>query len=79
MRCERCIQHLASNVLSWGLGYILTMSVFVVCSQCGDTEEYTDEHAARSDGWAELSIDGVVGPANQSEWTGVCPDHSESK
>jgi hypothetical protein len=53
------------------------MSVFVVCSQCGYTEEYTDEHAARSDDWTELSIDGVVGPANQSEWTGLCPDHSK--
>lgn len=50
------------------------MSVFVVCENCGRTEEFSDEHAARSSGWADLYIDGVVGPANQSEWNGRCPD-----
>lgn len=54
------------------------MSVFIVCSECEKSEEYADEHAARSDGWTELSIDSVVGPANQSEWTGLCPDCSET-
>ncbi|MFC6960689.1 hypothetical protein [Halocatena marina] len=54
------------------------MSSFIVCSRCGTTESYADEHVARSEGWTNLSIDGVVGPANQSEWAGLCPECSET-
>lgn len=53
------------------------MSAFVVCASCGHTEEHADEHTARAGGWTGLSIDGVVGHANQSEWNGVCPDCSD--
>jgi len=49
------------------------MNVDVVCAECSETERFEDEHAARSEGWTDLRIDGVVGPANQSEWTGRCP------
>lgn len=51
------------------------MSVFVSCEECSRSERYDDEHAARSDGWTDLAIDGVVGPADQSEYRGRCPDH----
>ncbi|MFC7154060.1 hypothetical protein ACFQPA_01140 [Halomarina halobia] len=50
------------------------MSVFVVCENCGRGEAFADEHEARAEGWVKLRIDGVVGPANQSEWSGRCPD-----
>lgn len=50
------------------------MSTIVSCSNCGRTEEVDSEHAARAAGWTELGIDGVIGPANASEWTGLCPD-----
>jgi len=53
------------------------MSVDVVCSECGTSDRYEDEHEARTDGWTALRIDGIVGPANQSEWTGRCPDCSD--
>jgi len=52
------------------------MSVFVACENCTRSEMYDDEYTARADGWADLAIDGVVGPADQSEYRGHCPDHA---
>jgi hypothetical protein len=52
------------------------MSVYVACDRGSRSDRYDGEHAARADGWAELSIDGVVGPADQSEYRGLCPDHA---
>jgi hypothetical protein len=52
------------------------MSVFVACEECQRSEMYDDEHAARADGWGDLEIDGVVGPADQSEYRGSCPEHA---
>jgi hypothetical protein len=57
----------------WAGGLRDVMNVDVVCAECSETERFEDEHAARSEGWTDLRIDGVVGPANQSEWTGRCP------
>ncbi|WP_254545850.1 hypothetical protein [Halomarina pelagica] len=50
------------------------MSVFVICDNCGRGAEFVDEHEARAEGWRNLRIEGVVGPANRSEWNGRCPD-----
>jgi len=53
------------------------MSAFVICTECGRGGQYGDEHGARNDGWEDLSIDGVVGPGNESEWAGHCPECSD--
>ncbi|WP_330632250.1 hypothetical protein [Halocatena halophila] len=55
---------------------IIDVPCFVVCTDCGKSDSYADRHAARRDDWHELSIDGVVGPADQSEWYGLCPECS---
>ena len=54
------------------------MSTIVICDQCGRADEFPDEHKARAGGWRNLRIDGVIGPANASEWHGRCPDHASA-